>query len=195
MIGRSIIHYILFLAGFDEPKTQTTEAERELLCSFLLGKKHVVEIGVFEGYTTRILAEQSDVDAMIYGIDPFFPGNLGVCWSEQIARKYNDQYLMNGKLNFIPKLSTEVGSDIPNSVDFVFIDGDHTLAGITADWGYWTNRLISGGIIALHDSVQSPDIHSDFTLGSIQYFESHIRHDVRFELMCQKDSLSVLRKR
>lgn len=195
MIGKSVIHYGRVLAGLDEPQTQTTESEREVLVSFLPGAKRIVEIGVFEGFTTRLLAERADPGAVIYGVDPFFSGRLGISWGERIARSYNREHLTSGKVRFVAKLSTEVADDVPSPVDLVFIDGDHSLDGIKADWDYWTNQLARGGIIALHDTLLTLDKPLGYTLGSIEYFRDHIRHDPRFEIIKQQDSLSVLRKR
>lgn len=195
MIAKSALHYARFVAGFDEPQTQTTMAERDLLAAFLPGAKRIVEIGVFEGRTTRMLAERDDADAVIYGIDPFFAGRFGVCWGERLARRYNRPHLMAGKLQLVAKFSTDVDADVPTPVDYVFIDGDHSLDGITADWAYWSKRLKPGGIIALHDTVLTSDKPTGYSLGSIEYFSNHIRNDTRFELVQQQYSLSVLRKR
>ena len=195
MIGSAAFHYIGVVAGLYRPETQTTQAEREVLASFLPGAKRIVEIGVFEGFTTRMLAEHADADSIIYGIDPFFVGRLGICWGERIARNYNRKYVRSGKVRFVPKLSTEVDGDVRFPVDFVFIDGDHSLDGIKADWAYWSDRLARGGIIALHDTLLTPEKPFGYTLGSIDYFRDHIRHDARFELLCQQDSMSVLKKR
>ena len=195
MIGHSLLHYARVLAGLDLPQTQTTRAERELLASFLSGAKRVVEIGVFEGFTTHMLAEQADADAVIYGVDPFATGRLGISWGERIARSYNRRHSANDKIRFITKSSTEVGDDVPTPVDLVFIDGDHSLAGISADWAYWSERVAHGGIIALHDTLLTLDKPKDYSLGSIEYFRDHIRHDPRFDIVGQSDSLSVLRKR
>lgn len=195
MTGKSLLHYIRVIFGFDEPETQTTLAERECLASFLQGAKRIVEIGVFEGRTTRVLAERADVDAVVYGVDPFFSGRLGISWGEQIARGYNRRQLGSGKVQFISKLSTEVSGDIPLPVDFVFIDGDHSLAGITADWKFWSEHLKPGGIIALHDTLLTPEKPPGYTLGSIEYFRNHIQHDPRFEIVNQQGTLSILKKR
>jgi len=195
LIGHSLLHYARVLAGLDLPQTQTTRAERELLASFLSGAKRVVEIGVFEGFTTHMLAEQADADAVIYGVDPFATGRLGISWGERIARSYNRRHSANDKIRFITKSSTEVGDDVPTPVDLVFIDGDHSLAGISADWAYWSERVAHGGIIALHDTLLTLDKPKDYSLGSIEYFRDHIRHDPRFDIVGQSDSLSVLRKR
>lgn len=194
MIGKSALHYARVVAGLDEPQTQTTEPERDLLATFLPGAKRIVEIGVFEGRTTRMLAERADADAVIYGIDPFFSGRLGISWGERIARSYNGRLLKSGKLRLLAKFSTDVDGDVPTPVDFVFIDGDHSLDGITKDWAYWSERLKAGGIMALHDTLLTPARPPGYTLGSIEYFRDHIRHDARFELLRQQDSMSVLRK-
>lgn len=195
MIGKSAIHYLGVLAGRDLPQTQTTPAEREMVASFLPGARRIVEIGVFEGFTTRVLAERADPDAIIYGVDPFFQGRFGISWGERIARNYNRRDLASGRVQFIAKLSTEVDGDVPTPVDLVFIDGDHSLAGVAADWAFWSERVAPGGIIALHDTLLTPDKREGYTLGSIEYFRDHIRHDSRFEIVGQQDSLSVLRKR
>lgn len=195
MIGKSVLHYARVVAGLDEPQTQTTQAERDLLATYLPGAKRVVEIGVFECRTTRMLTERADADAVVYGIDTFFSGRLGISWGERIARSYNGRHLASGKLRLVAKFSTDVDDDVPTPVDLVFIDGDHSLNGITKDWAYWTDRLKAGGIIALHDTLLTPVKPPAYTLGSIEYFHDHIRHASRFELLRQQDSMSVLRKR
>jgi len=193
MIGRTALHYLAVIFGVSAPQTQTTQAEREMLCKFIPGRKHIVEVGVFEGFTTRLLATAADADAVVYGVDPFFSGRLGISWGELIAIAYNRRNIKNGKTRIIRKFSTEVTNEAPQVIDYVFIDADHSLAGISADWAFWGARLTSGGIIALHDTVVSPNSPNE--LGSHQYFGSHIQHDPAFEIVGQQDCLSVLRKR
>lgn len=195
MIGKTFIHFLGVRAGLSQPHTQTTASERNVIASYLPGAKRIVEVGVFEGYTTRLLAEKSDTDAVIYGVDPFFAGRLGISWGMLIARHCNERYLRSGKVQFVRRLSTDVGGEVPNPVDVVFIDGDHSLAGITMDWAFWSERLAKGGIVALHDTLVTPDKPEAYTLGSIEYFRDHIRHDPRFDILVQQDSLSVLKKR
>ena len=166
-----------------------------MLRKFIRGCKLIVEIGVFEGFTTRMFAESCDPDAVIYGVDPFFTGRLGISWGLRIAKCYNRQHLSRGRVNFVRTLSIEVRQEVPTRIDFVFIDGDHSLQGITSDWAFWSSRTQSGGIIALHDTLLPVGRSKSFELGSHQYFASHIQHDERFEIVGQVDSLSVLRRR
>jgi predicted O-methyltransferase YrrM len=194
MAGRTALHYLHVLSGRELPQTQTTSAERALLVSHLPGCKRIIEIGVFEGFTTRLLAESSDPDAVVYGVDPFFRGRVGVSWGLKIAKTYNHQFLRSGKLKLIRTFSTQVANAVPLSVDYVFIDGDHALDAITADWVFWSNRLQPDGIIALHDVLLTAGKPKAAEFGSHQYFRAHIRNDRRFKIIDQQDSLVVLRK-
>jgi predicted O-methyltransferase YrrM len=101
--------------------------------------------------------------------------------------------LASGKVKFVRTLSTDVGNEVPSLVDYVFIDGDHSLKGITEDWAFWGSRVAPGGVIALHDTLTTPGHVVEF--GSHQYFRSHIQHDQRFQIIAQVDSLSILSKR
>ena len=40
-------------------------------------------------------------------------------------------------------------------VDFLFIDGDHTEQGVTADWEDYRGFVRSGGLVAFHDIVEN----------------------------------------
>ena len=142
-----------------------------------------------------MLAEYADADALVWGVDPFFKGRVGISWGYQICRAYNARALKSGRLKLIHALSTEVGDRVPGEVDFVFIDADHSLAGITADWAFWSKKIEPNGMIALHDSlipVHNPRVA---TFGSHRYFESHIRFDQRFEVIDAANSLAVLRRK
>jgi predicted O-methyltransferase YrrM len=191
-MGKVFAHYLRVLFGSELPHTQTTQAERDLLTAHLPGRKRIVEIGVFEGFTTRLLAQHSDPDATVYAVDRFFTGRIGISWGLRIASAYNRKHLATGRLKLVRALSTHVGNHVPPSVDYVFIDADHSLEGITADWAFWSSRLESGGIIALHDTVPTSD---RAIYGSHQYFQSYIQYDPLFEIVAQRDSLSVLAKR
>jgi predicted O-methyltransferase YrrM len=192
--GASVLHFCAVAAGFEKPQTQTTQLERNLLVAHLPGKKRIVEIGVFEGFTTHVLAQHADPDAIIYGVDPFFKGRLGVSWGYQIAKIHNADALQDGRVVLIRALSVEVGERVPSVVDFVFVDADHSFEGIRKDWVFWTDRISSGGIIALHDSFVPSHNPRVADYGSHKYFESHIRGDPRFELISRVDSLALMRR-
>ena len=77
--------------------------------------------------------------------------------------------------------------------DFVFIDGDHSYEGLKGDWEGWAPLVKSGGIIALHDSVDSGEPHM-VGAGSLRYTREVIHRDPRFKLEKEVRTLSVFRK-
>ena len=191
----SALHWVRYVLGWDDPATQTTSLEQRALAQHAAGRKRLVEIGVHEGFTTRRLAEAMAADGVLYAIDPFFGGRLGVRWSQRIARREAHKVPSPRKIVFLQMLSWEAWPLIREDLDFLFIDGDHSLEGIRRDWADWSQRISPGGIIALHDTRVPAHDPKVADLGSCQYFESHVKQDPRFELLEQVDSLSVLRRR
>ena len=195
MIGEALRHYLGVRSGWELPQTQTTHLERELLRKYLPGHKRVVEVGVFEGFTTRALADGSDYNATVYAIDPFSSGRFGICWGLKIAKHHNRAHVESGKLRLVRSLSVEVGTKVPSEVDYVFIDADHSLEGIRSDWGFWSARVAVGGLVALHDVLSTIGQSEERQYGSHIYFQDHIRHDPGYEIIDQADLLAVLKKR
>jgi predicted O-methyltransferase YrrM len=194
-MGETLKHLIRYFLGLDSAQSQTTVAEREALSRHAAGRSRVAEIGVFEGLTTALLARAMVPDGVLYAIDPFFPGRLGVCWGRFIALRETARVRPRRNIVFVEKTSSEAVADVPGQLDFLFIDGDHSLEGITRDWTDWSARIAPGGIMALHDT-RVPDHNPGVAgLGSHQYFESHIRRDPQYELLEQVDSLSILRRK
>jgi len=191
---RTAIHCARYFIGLDEAETQVTRNERELLARYVANKRRAVEIGVFEGSTTRFLAEQMDREGELYAIDPFFRGRFGICWGEIIARA-EMQRSRGARIRAINALSYDAVRIIEGRFDFIFLDGDHSIEGITRDWCDWSDRVGSLGIFALHDT-SVPDYNPDVAeLGTVKFFDEVILHDERFEHIEQIDSLNILRRR
>lgn len=55
---------------------------------------------------------------------------------------------------------TEQFRSVENSVDFLFIDGDHTREGVELDFNWYLGAVKPGGCIAFHDIVISDHHHS-----------------------------------
>ena len=193
--GGNLLHGLRFLLGMDEAETQTSEKEQAMLRRYAEGRKRAVEIGVYEGVNTRNIAEVMDPGGVLYGIDPFPKGRLGFCWGELIANRHLRRGGVRNRVSFVKALSWDAVPLIDGTFDFLYVDGDHTLEAMTRDWTDWSERVDKDGIVALHDTRVSDFCLKVESYGSYQYFESHIRHDDRFELLEQVDSLSVLRRR
>ena len=88
----------------------------------------------------------------------------------------------------------EYASSGGEAVDFVFIDGDHSVEGLRGDWQAWSPLVAPGGIVALHDSCSSRTRQID-DAGSAIFTREVILRDPRFEVVEVVDTLTVLRRR
>ena len=75
-------------------------------------------------------------------------------------------------------------------MDLIFFDGDHTDAGVRRDWADWAPHIVPGGYAAFHDSVAPEE-----TSGPPALVREICGENDAFELVCQVDSLSILRRR
>lgn len=191
-MARAFIHLLRYFAGLDPAQTQTTLAERDCIARHARGKRRAVEIGVFEGVTTGVIAAALDPTGTLYAIDPFLAGRLGICWGKPIAKRESRRFRPRCQLEFVEAFSHQASQRIGGEFDFLFIDGDHSWDGIAQDWSDWSPRIALGGIIGLHDT-RIPEHHPAVAqLGSYQYFNERIIKDSRFRLIDQVDSLSIL---
>ena len=193
--GKSALHFVRYLFGWDEALTQTTALEQQALARHAAGRERLVEIGVYEGFNTRRLAEAMAADGELFAIDPFPTGRLGVSWCKLIAQREAAKLNPPRRVRFVEEFSYEANKQLHGEFDFIFIDGDHSFEGIKQDWCDWSCRLPSGGIIALHDSIVPDHNPAWAEPGSCAFFESHIRPDTAFEILQQAGSLSVLRRK
>jgi predicted O-methyltransferase YrrM len=190
-----LFHFIGCYAGFSRPHSQSTQNEQDIIARYATGSKCAVEIGVYEGVNTSNIAARMDGNGVLYAIDPFFKGKLGICYYEKIAKKLVAKNKLGNKVKFIPSLSSQAASSVPSAIDFIFIDGDHSVEGIKKDWELYSQKVIPGGVMLLHDTRIPAHDPAVSELGSYKYFESAIKADTRFEIVDTVDSLTVLRKK
>jgi predicted O-methyltransferase YrrM len=193
---RVLRHYLLWRVGLSRAETQTTEAERDALAQAAASRRCLVEIGVWHGVTTRRLRAVMAPDGILYAIDPYPPGRLGISFQRLIARS-EVASVPNGEVRWVRQTGADaarlLAPELAGRVDFVFIDGDHSYEGLMGDWTGWSPLVAPGGIIALHDSRPTPSrpIHD---AGSVRYTEAVIRKDERFRVVNEVDGLTILRK-
>jgi predicted O-methyltransferase YrrM len=193
MMGKSFQHFLKVMLGIESPYTQTTQAEQKSLLKYASNVSSAVEIGVFEGVNTHKIASVLNPKGTLYGIDPFFKGKLGICWHKKIALKSIASY--RSRIKLVEGFSWEVTNAIPENIDFIFIDGDHSYEGIKKDWELYTQKLRQGGIIAMHDTTAPSFDPWRANLGSVSFFNEVISKDQRFQRLETIDSLNILVKK
>ena len=127
--------------------------------------ERVVEIGTWKGGTALIFAMMVSKyeNGIVYCIDWSFEYGFHNAREPGtgIPRSYHNFYReskyskhvkeLQGNSHdpaFIEKVKNEVG---PESVDFMFIDGDHTYEGVKADFLVYHSLVKPGGYIGFHD--------------------------------------------
>lgn len=125
-----------------------------------------VEIGTQDGEHAENILKELNVKK-IYLVDPFekyeeyfeseghqTQGRLSRM--ERIARKRLRK--SSRKVSFIKKYSDDAVDDIPNGVDFIYVDGNHECEYVKRDLKNYWGKVKDGGILAGHDIAASPGV-------------------------------------
>jgi len=118
------------------------------------GFKIGAEVGVYRGDYSQILLDTIP-DLKLYLVDPWFTLTAGE-YSHQGKQRRNfmfaRQRLVNRNVEYIVKSSQDALVDIPDdSLDFVYIDADHTFDHAMLDLIGWSKKVRKGGIVSGHD--------------------------------------------
>lgn len=110
-----------------------------------LGFTKGAEIGVCDGYYSEVLC-QNIPGLQLLCIDGWHIERWK--YGEEIARKRLKKY----NVTIVKKLSVDAAKDIKDeSLDFVFIDGEHSYKSVIEDINTWAPKIRRGGIVSGHD--------------------------------------------
>lgn len=120
-----------------------------------LGFRVGAEIGVEQGLYSEVLC-RANPDARLYAIDAWraYRG-----YREHVSqRKLDDFYeatrerLAGYNCELVRKFSMDAVQDFePESLDYVYIDANHSLRFVVEDITEWSTRVRRGGVVAGHD--------------------------------------------
>jgi predicted O-methyltransferase YrrM len=122
-----------------------------------LDPRTVVEIGTSMGGTLYLWTRLARPDAVIVSID--LPGGqfgggyspLRTAIYRRFARESQELHLVRADSHdnsTLEHLKSLLGG---GSIDFLFIDGDHTYEGVKRDWEMYSPLVRPGGLVAFHD--------------------------------------------
>ncbi len=143
----------------------------------------VLEIGLALGGTLFLWSRAAAPDAHLVAVDDSLPGALGV-WSpfplvrRSFARDEQRVSLLMGRDSHEAETYDRVRRVVGGaSIDFLFIDGDHTYEGVSEDFRTYSRLVRPGGLVAFHDVSQDPT--SD-TEGTARFWSEFVReHETR----------------
>jgi predicted O-methyltransferase YrrM len=118
----------------------------------------VVEVGSYRGRSTIALSGAVRDHIPVFAIEPHeaFTGVLGGHFGPEDRAGFFRNMLASGAYNNVRlvNLSSEVvtpGWDKP--VSLLFLDGDHTYAGVSRDFGCWEPHLAPSATVVFDDST------------------------------------------
>lgn len=149
-----------------------TPAELMWLAYRALEHPLIVEIGSWQGRSTRALADNCPYHGMVIAVDPWQSGREK---DAECARSFGTtpeppfsaflRHLAHSPVPVIPmRLSSlEAAQNLRNCrFDMVFIDGDHEYESVKEDILAWRPLLKEGGLLCGHD-YGHPDYHAGVT--------------------------------
>lgn len=115
-----------------------------------------VEVGVCDGRYSKVLMDTIP-GLRLFGIDPYFEYDGD---SKNRHQEHHDKHLHNARAILMPLKgyslilsrsvdAVELFQD--NSLDFVFIDANHTYEAVKEDITTWYPKVRSGGVLSGHD--------------------------------------------
>lgn len=125
-----------------------------------LGFTFGAEIGVRDGgYSLQLMTVIPDLT--LYGIDPYEPhagyrDHVYQTTFDSFEKQAHEKLDSFVGYKFIKAYSSEaLESFMDNSLDFVYIDGDHSFYEVVHDIDKWTHKVRRGGIVSGDDYFKS----------------------------------------
>jgi predicted O-methyltransferase YrrM len=113
-----------------------------------------VEIGCLYGDSAKVILGCSPY-INLTSIDPFIPDSMeeSLIGSEEISLEKNKEDIKAGRFKIIKDYSWNVVEKFEdNSLDFVFIDGDHRFDSVFKDYNDWVPKVKKNGLLFIHDA-------------------------------------------
>ncbi len=144
-----------------------------------LGFKLGAEVGVFRGRNARAMFREIP-DLKLIGIEPFDdqPSSTRHKTIPRYERneRVTKERLRNQNFELIQKFSEIAVQDVPyNSLDFVYIDGDHSYDYAMLDIILWTRRVRPGGIVAGHDYIAPKGFNHAYDVNVKEAIDDYVR--------------------
>ncbi len=120
-----------------------------------------MEIGSACGYSTCLigLALKQNLRGRLWAVDPHEP----TLWNDdRPGNTFNSYDALRGNLRragvvdyveIVRKRTADAAEELPATINFAFIDGDHSYEGVQQDWEILRPRMAEFGVIVFHDTM------------------------------------------
>ena len=160
------------------------------------------EIGVWKGDFSKEILKKNP--SKLYLIDPWksitdIPARWHAAPQDKMDAIYNDvvsDFSPDNRVEIIRKLSDDAASDIEDgSLDWIYIDGNHSYEFVKSDLENWWPKLKSGGALCGDDYQEGEYQVKDLDFGivkAVDEFRSNTVNIEKFNLF--KDQFVLIKK-
>lgn len=140
------------VARYAEGDTAVTPAQMAALLHFLRlavtqKRAPVVEIGSYRGVTTSLMAGATD--ERVFAVDPF----IGYGGAEEDYQVFLENTKGLENVEHLRMTSGQASERMGSSdISFLFVDAVHDYVNTVHDVLTWSDKVVSGGYIAMHDT-------------------------------------------
>jgi predicted O-methyltransferase YrrM len=155
LLSKKIYHYLDLI----HPPTRATtfyvkSQKKKNLC--------VVEIGTELGLNAITILQELSIQKLFL-IDPYedyvMANRLQKIGNDQMKEAAKRLSKYKNKTIFIRKYSVEAINDVPDNIDFVYIDANHDYSYVKKDIELYYKKIKNGGVIGGHDfSSDTPGV-------------------------------------
>ena len=176
---------------------------RNKLCSILRnalsceGPHFGVEVGVYKGKTSQkllrefpslelLMVDSYVSDIYLEDIDPLATAGANE-WKAIEKQAVRNTAAHAARRQMVRLSSIDAAAMVePQSLDFVFVDADHSFDAVTTDSEVWVEKIRTGGVMIWHD-YGSPDDHASSVKRAVDEFSAgaglHVDEECRLAWM------------
>ena len=129
----------------------STKFIKNTLAGSLVG----AEIGVLLGKNAESMLNTLNIEKL-YLIDPYIHykeniHHIAQNFPSALTRAIEKLFRFKDKIVWVKEMSADAVRRVPNNLDFVYIDGNHTYKYVKADLENYWPKIRKGGVLAGHD--------------------------------------------
>lgn len=192
MIGNAFKSILTGAPGWE------TEPEQHLLAE--LAKQvpagaTILEIGAEFGMSTSIFAKFSPADVQVTSVD-LFPNRPEYGSMLAVLRANLAELGLSGNTHQLAMDSVKAASHWDQPIALLFVDGDHSYAGVKADIAAWLPFVPVGGKVAFHDCACQTNklphsLHFEVTKAVSEWFQAEAS---QWKLVNMVDTIEVFER-
>lgn len=145
-----------FLQHIFSVPSHLTPRERYQLYQLAAGRETVVEIGSYIGASACCFGNacRQSGKGRVFCVDTWNNDAMSEGGRDTYQEFLENTSLFSDYIVPLRGLSTKVVAQVKSAVqhiDLLFIDGDHSYAGVKADWETYRDHLCEGSVVVFHD--------------------------------------------